>query len=129
MPRWACPKSVVSTTQRDIMNKRKTSIAPITWATLAVLALSGCASPLVQRDPAWMGYKPTRIAVVEKDDLSSYCIDNRATLGCSVRLRETSQCIVFVKSGLPYEAHGRVITGETRRCFGDLAAATSFGAR
>jgi hypothetical protein len=114
---------------RDIMNKRKITIAPITLTALSVLALSGCASPLVQPDPAWMGYKPTRIAVVEKDDLSSYCIDNHATLGCSVRLRETSQCIVFVKSGLPYETHGRVITGETKRCFGDLAAASVFGAR
>ena len=90
----------------------------ITFATIAVLAVSGCATSLGKQDTAWTGYKPTHIAVVEKDDLGSFCVDTRATLGCAVRLRETNQCIVFVKSGLPYEAHGRVITGETKRCFG-----------
>jgi hypothetical protein len=97
------------------MNTRKTSI---TFATLAVIALSGCASPHGQQDPARMGYKPTHISVVEKDNLSSFCIDNRSTLGCVVRLRETDQCIVFVKSGLSHEAHGRFITSETKLCFG-----------
>ena len=98
------------------MNTRKTSI---TFVTLTVIALSGCASPHGQQDPARMGYKPTHISVVEKDNLSSFCIDNRSTLGCVVSLHETDQCIVFVKSGLPYEAHRRVVTSETKLCYGN----------
>ena len=98
------------------MNVCKTSVM---FVTLTVIVLSVCASAHGNQDAAWMGYKPTQILVVEKDDLSPFCIDNRATLGCVVRLRETNRCIVFVKSGLSHEAHGRVITSESRRCFGN----------
>jgi len=99
-----------------VINLCETSI---TFGTLTVIALSGCASPHGTQEPAWTGDKLTHIAVVEKDNLSSFCVDNRATLGCVVRLRKTNQCIVFVKSGLSHEAHGRVITSETKRCFGN----------
>ena len=82
----------------------------------ALLALSGCASLYGRQDHAPIGYMTTHIRVLEKDNVGSFCVDNRATLGCVVRLRETNQCIVFVKSGLPDEVHGQVITSEARRC-------------
>ena len=102
-----------SATQR----KRKTMNQPaITFATLALLVLSGCAAPYGRQDSARSAYLPTHVRVLEKDNVGSFCIDNSATLGCVVRLRETHQCIVFVKSGLPDELHGHVITSETKRC-------------
>jgi len=93
-----------------------TRIAPISMATLAILALAGCASFHAQPESARAAFLPAQIRVVEKDNVSSFCIDKRATLGCVVRVRETNQCIVFVKSGLPYEAHGNVIISESKRC-------------
>lgn len=98
---------------------------PKTCFTLAALALSGCASPLWQQSPGWVGFKPTLISVIEKDNLSAFCADNRGFLGCAVRLRETSHCIVFVKSGLPHETQGCIVTHETKHCFGNVLEAAA----
>ena len=95
------------------MTRRKT---PIGMAMLTIIALAGCASFHAQPESARAAYLPAQIRVVEKDNVSLFCIDDRATLGCVVRVRETNQCIVFVKSGLPYEVHGNVIINETKRC-------------
>jgi hypothetical protein len=102
------------------MFKRKTLFAQ---AILAIVILPGCASfdagaPSRTR----VDYLPTHIRVIEKENVASFCVDNRATLGCMVRLRETNQCIVFVKSGLPRKLHGEVISGETNRCFFNAAS-------
>ncbi len=88
-------------------------------AALTVLVLSGCTSIYWQQDPAWLSYKPTQIAVVEKDDPSQLCsAAPQSVWGCAIRQRETNHCIVFIKSRLPYEAHNCVITHEVRHCFG-----------
>jgi len=101
------------------MNLSKTCI------TLAALALSGCASPPWQQHPGWVGFKPTLISVIEKDNLGAFCADNRSILGCAVRLRETNQCIVFVKTGLPHETQGCIVTHETKHCFGNVLEAAA----
>lgn len=91
-----------------------------TLAALTALVLSGCASIYWQQDPAWVGYKPTQIAVVEKDDPSQLCsAAPQSVWGCAIRQRETNDCIVFIKSRLPYEAYQCVITHEVRHCFGE----------
>ena len=95
---------------------------------LLALVLSGCASLPSQQPRAGDHFKPTAIAVVEKENLSAFCAGNRSILGCAVQLRETNQCIVFVKSGLPVEALGCVVTHETKHCFDtvlEAAAATT----
>ena len=102
-----------------IMNLRKACI------TLAALVLSGCASPPSQQPPAGDDFKPTVISVIEKDNLSAFCAGNRSLLGCAVQLRETNQCIVFVKSGLPDEALGCIVTHETKHCFDNVIEAAA----
>jgi len=101
------------------MNLRKACI------TLAALVLSGCASPPSQQPPAGDDFKPTVISVIEKDNLSAFCAGNRSLLGCAVQLRETNQCIVFVKSGLPDEALGCIVTHETKHCFDNVIEAAA----
>lgn len=93
--------------------------------TLAALALSGCASPPWQQHPGWGGFKPALISVIAKDNLSAFCTDNRSVLGCAVRLRESNQCFVFVKSGLSDETQGCVVTHETKHCFGNVHEAAA----
>lgn len=89
-------------------------------ATLMVLVFSGCASTYWQQDPAWVGYKPTQISVVEKDDPSQLCnATPQSVWGCAIRQRETNHCIVFIKFSLPYEAYSCTMTHEVRHCFGE----------
>jgi len=95
--------------------KRRTKLAALT-----ALVLGGCASPYWQQDPAWAGYKPTQISVVEKDDPSQFCsAAPQSVWGCAVRQREMNHCIVFIKASLPYEAYGCTMTHEVRHCFGE----------
>ena len=89
-------------------------------AALTVLVLGGCASTYWQQDPAWVGYKPTQISVVDKDDPSPLCsAAPQSVWGCAIRQRETNHCIVFIKASLPYEAYSCTMTHEVRHCFGD----------
>jgi len=93
--------------------------------TLAALVLSGCASDPWQQPSAGNEFKPTLISVVEKVNLSAFCTGNRSILGCAVQLRETNQCIVFVKSGLPEKALGCIVTHETKHCFDNALEAAA----
>lgn len=87
---------------------------------LTALALSGCTSTYWQRDPAWAGYTPMRISVIEKDDPSQVCgAVPQSVWGCAMWQRETNDCIVFIRSGLPHEAYSCTTTHEVRHCFGE----------
>jgi hypothetical protein len=89
-------------------------------AALTVLVLGGCAPIYWQQDLAWVGYKPTQILVVEKDDPSQLCsAAPQSVWGCAIRQREAHDCVVFIKARLPYAAYNCVITHEVRHCFGD----------
>lgn len=101
------------------MNLGKTCIG------LAVLILSACAASPSQQSLGRENFKPTKISVVEKDNLSTSCADSRSILGCAVQLRQTNQCIVFVKSGLPDQALGCIVTHETKRCFDNAREAAA----
>ncbi len=92
----------------------------VTLAALGILALGGCASTYWQRDTAWVGYKPTQISVVESDDPSQPCAAAPHSLwGCAVKQRNSDDCVVFIRSRLPYAAYNCVVTHEVRHCFGD----------
>jgi hypothetical protein len=87
----------------------------------AAALLAGCTSDgYWQPNPAWHGFRPAQIAVVEIDDPSAHCGGApRSLLGCAVRQREQNHCTVYVRSQLPYPAFACVVTHETRHCVGD----------
>ena len=98
----------------------------IILTAVLLFALAGCASFNSQPDGARIGYKPKQIRVAEKDNFMAFCAHNHSALGCAVRLRETNQCIVFVKSGLALETHGCVVRHEATYCIAEDHEASAF---
>jgi hypothetical protein len=92
---------------------------------LVALILSGCAASPSQQLSEADDFKPAIISVIERDNLTEPCADSRSILGCAVQLRQTNQCIVFVKSGLPDQALGCIVTHETKHCFDNAREAVA----